>query len=79
MVFLIALELKGCGIDFFQLSKSRFMGYYICGNFCTVSNGSGNINLYNHRAVISGNIVGCHDNLAPLPEELHSFPPFFFE
>ena len=45
-VFLIPLELKWCRIDFFGLSESRFMDYWICRNFCTVSSGSVNINLY---------------------------------
>ena len=43
IVFLIALELKGCGNDFLQLSGSRFMDYWICENSCTVSDGSVNI------------------------------------
>ena len=32
-------------LDFFRLSESRFMDYWVCGNFCTVSNGTVNINL----------------------------------
>ena len=75
--FFNCARVKGCGIDFFQLSESRFMGYWICGNFCTVSNGSVNFNFCNHMTVMSGNIVWYHDDLAPLPEELRSFPPFF--
>ena len=32
-------------LDSFRLSGSRFMDYWVCGNFCIFSNGTVNINL----------------------------------
>ena len=46
LIKLVICDVK-CGIKlaFFRLSESRSMDYWVCGNFCTVSNGTVNIRL----------------------------------